>query len=435
LESAKANDQLAALRKSNPATKATVVAVPLNVMNAKVAELNKQLKDKTKPLVAPIIVNDQDRQQAVTLLKAQGLTEKQINEGLSVPVFFTKPFMLTKTPQGQRGVFFLSYQELQNSLSKLPPADRDKLKPQVADLTAVLREIIKDPEDNYVIFPTPEYFRLVKETQAKHEKIASQNLDGSAASNSLPDPNPNVSVGEKKPVNGPSFLRGQRYEEEIVSGRLTALSGLSDADAQLLSSTLKSITIRIESQGPSGSGVVVAKAGRVYTALTAWHVVEASQRNREEIYIVLNGSVRVPVDIESLRRIGLSDMAIFSFSSNTDVPVAAVVMKEKLSAGMSVFVAGWSLPTRDQDAVLRLIPQSINSISSGATPDGYSISYSGSTPSLPGMSGGPLVNRRGELVGIHGRAERQGVVVYEGVKELATATSLAMPISLYLESK
>ena len=66
LESAKANDQLAALRKSNPAMKATVVAVPLNVMNAKVAELNKQLKDKTKPLVAPIIVNDQDRQQAVT---------------------------------------------------------------------------------------------------------------------------------------------------------------------------------------------------------------------------------------------------------------------------------------------------------------------------------------------------------------------------------
>jgi hypothetical protein len=170
LESAKANDQLAALRKSNPAMKATVVAVPLNVMNAKVAELNKQLKDKTKPLVAPIIVNDQDRQQAVTLLKAQGLTEKQINEGLSVPVFFTKPFMSIKTPQGQRGVFFLSYQELQNSLSKLPPADRDKLKPQVADLTAVLREIIKVPEDNYVIFPTPEYFRLVKETQAKQGK-------------------------------------------------------------------------------------------------------------------------------------------------------------------------------------------------------------------------------------------------------------------------
>ena len=172
LESAKANQQLEALRKGNPGIKVAVVAVPLNVMNVKVAELNKQLKDKSKPLVAPVIVNDGDRQQAVTLLKAQGLTEKQINEGLSVPVFFTKPFLSLKTPNGPRGVFYLSYQELQNSLAKLPAADRDKLKPQVADLTAVLREIIKVPEDSYVIFPTPEYFRLVQENASKQGKPA-----------------------------------------------------------------------------------------------------------------------------------------------------------------------------------------------------------------------------------------------------------------------
>lgn len=167
LESAKANQQLAELRKGNPGLKAQVVAVPLNVMNTKVAELNKQLKDKTKPLVAPVVGNEGDRQQAIALLKAQGLTDKQINEGLSIPVFFTKPFLSIKTPDGPRGVFYLSYQELQNSLAKLPAADRDKLKPQVADLTAVLREIIKAPQDSYVIFPTPEYFRLVQENQAK----------------------------------------------------------------------------------------------------------------------------------------------------------------------------------------------------------------------------------------------------------------------------
>ena len=175
LESAKANEQLSALRKGNPGLKATVVAVPLNVMNAKVLELNKQLKDKTKPLVAPVIVNDGDRRQAVAILKSQGLTEAQINEGLSVPVFFTKPFLSIKTPQGPRGVFYMSYQELQNSLAKLSAADRDKLKPQVADLTAVLREMIKVPQDNYVIFPTPEYFRLVQETQAKQGKPTSSN--------------------------------------------------------------------------------------------------------------------------------------------------------------------------------------------------------------------------------------------------------------------
>jgi len=167
LESAKANQELAALNKSNPSLKAGVVALPLNVMNEKVVELNKQLKDKSKPLVAPILGNDGDRTQAIKLLKEQGLTEKQIREGLNVPVFFTKPFLTIKTPEGPRGVFFLSYENLQNALAQMPVAERQKLKPQVADLTAVLREIINAPNDNYTIFPTPEYFRLVKENQDK----------------------------------------------------------------------------------------------------------------------------------------------------------------------------------------------------------------------------------------------------------------------------
>lgn len=167
LESATANQQLAVLRKGNPTLKAIVTAVPLNVMNAKVIELNKQLKDKSRPLVAPVIGNEADRREAVNLLKAQGLTDKQIAEGLSVPVFFTKPFLSIQTPGGSRGVFFMRYADLQTSLSRLPAPDRGKLKPQVADLTAVLREIIKVQQDSYVIFPTPEYFRLVQEAQAQ----------------------------------------------------------------------------------------------------------------------------------------------------------------------------------------------------------------------------------------------------------------------------
>ena len=167
LDSSQANRELAALNKTNPTVKAVVTPVPLNVMNDRVVELNKQLKDKSKPLVAPVMVSDSDRQQAVTLLKAEGLTEKQIQEGLSVPVFFTRPFLTLNTPEGPRGVFFLGYGELQRALSQVPEAERPKLKPQVADLSVVLQEIIKTPKDNFVIFPTPEYFRLVKEGQAQ----------------------------------------------------------------------------------------------------------------------------------------------------------------------------------------------------------------------------------------------------------------------------
>jgi hypothetical protein len=165
LERSKAQSELAAIQKNNPKLKAGVVGIPLNVMNEKVLELNKQLKDKTKKLVAPVVVNPSDRQEAIKLLKTQGLTEKQINEGLSVPVFFTKPFLTVQTPEGPRGVFFFSYAELQKGLAKVP--NREQLKPQVADLSAVLREIVKAKDDSYVIFPTPDYFRLVQENQTK----------------------------------------------------------------------------------------------------------------------------------------------------------------------------------------------------------------------------------------------------------------------------
>lgn len=159
LDRAKGEAELAAFKKANPAVKAKLLAIPLNVANDRILELNKALKDKK--LFGAVIPRPQDRAQAVALLKQQGLTDKAINDGLSVPVFFTKPFLTINTPQGPRGVFFLQYDALESALAKVP--DRSKLKPQAADLSAVLREIIKQKDDLYVFFPTPDYFRLVQE--------------------------------------------------------------------------------------------------------------------------------------------------------------------------------------------------------------------------------------------------------------------------------
>lgn len=71
-------------------------------MNEKVVELNKQLKDKSKPLVAPVVMNDADMKQAYTLLKQEGLSDEEIKKGLNVAVFFTQPFLTLNTPDGPR---------------------------------------------------------------------------------------------------------------------------------------------------------------------------------------------------------------------------------------------------------------------------------------------------------------------------------------------
>ena len=179
LERSKAEAELAILQKANPSLLAKLVAIPLNDMTAKVKQLQLQLKDKSRTLVAPVISSPADRQQATLMLKQQGLTDKQIQEGLAVPVFFTKPFLSLTSPQPAGNapapaetklVFFMSYASLQAAIAKVPPAKRASLEPQVADLSAVLRQIIQSPQDLYGIFPTADYFQLVQQQQQLNQQ-------------------------------------------------------------------------------------------------------------------------------------------------------------------------------------------------------------------------------------------------------------------------
>jgi len=179
LERTKAEAELAILQKANPSLLAKLVAIPLNDMNVKVKQLQLQLKDKSRTLVAPVVSSPADRQQAAFMLTQQGLSDKQIQEGLAVPVFFTKPFLSLTGPQpaGQatapaepKLVFFMSYTSLQAAIAKVPPSKRASLKPQVADLSAVLRQIIQSPQDRYVIFPTEDYFQLVQQQHNQNQQ-------------------------------------------------------------------------------------------------------------------------------------------------------------------------------------------------------------------------------------------------------------------------
>lgn len=160
LDRARAESELAKLLKSNPAVKAQVLPLPMSLANERIAAMRKDLKPGYS-LAAPVVPLQKDMEQAAALLRSQGVSDKQIKEGLSVPVFFTRPFLTLATPQGQRGVFFLSYDDLQNALARVP--DKSSLKPQVADITAVLREIVRAQADNYIFYPTREYFRLVQQ--------------------------------------------------------------------------------------------------------------------------------------------------------------------------------------------------------------------------------------------------------------------------------
>ncbi len=159
LERVKAEQELAAFQKANPTVKAGVLPLPLNVALERVTELNTKLTDRK--LLSPVISGTREMDQAKTLLRQQGLDDQTIREGLSLPVFFTKPLLTIKTQVGERGVFFFDYASLENALKTVP--DRSKLQVQAADFSAVMDQILKEPKDTFTFYPTPEYFRLVEE--------------------------------------------------------------------------------------------------------------------------------------------------------------------------------------------------------------------------------------------------------------------------------
>lgn len=159
LDREQAQTELANARKANPNLKAQLLPVPLDAAQTRIAEVNKTLSGRK--VVAAVVPRRRDREQAIQLLRRQGLDDKAIREGLVLPVFFTRPFLTVQTPEGQRALFFLDYASMEQALTRIP--ERSKLQPQVADITVVLAEIIKQPKDSFAFFPTPEYFQLLQQ--------------------------------------------------------------------------------------------------------------------------------------------------------------------------------------------------------------------------------------------------------------------------------
>jgi len=214
----------------------------------------------------------------------------------------------------------------------------------------------------------------------------------------------------------------------------TASLLVSEAPAQAQSQeavgkVAQAITVRLETSGAGGSGVLVKRDGNRYTVLTAWHVV-SGQRPGEELDIYTSDGQRRLMEQGSIKRLGEVDLAVLTFSSPTAYEVARVGDVKSVAMGSAILVAGFplassSVPTR----LLRLIKGDVIANATVAIPDGYQLLYDNQT--LPGVSGGAVLNAKGELVGIHGKAEKADQVSESSGKAVATGTNQGVPISYY----
>ena len=247
---------------------------------------------------------------------------------------------------------------------------------------------------------------------------------------------------------------GERIKSTVASVSPQKLASKVDRVAS-------EISIRILDEEFLGSGFIVRQSDREYIAVTNQHVLRAG----EPPYTIetADGKTYAAEVITDMMASDYQyDLAILKFKADAIYKTAKIGSSFSLEVGESVFAAGFPYhePTLQQASELAsesnsaLNNSQINSprklalkkgrvaiILNRALEEGYQIGYTNDVKK--GMSGGPLLNSKGEVIGINGKHAyplwespeiyQDGSEPCPALQELIVRSSLAIPIEKSLE--
>ena len=190
-----------------------------------------------------------------------------------------------------------------------------------------------------------------------------------------------------------------------------------------------------------GSGVIIGRDRNTYYVLTVSHnfkqryleqnIPHGIRTSDGEVHLVIevndgrNCPLQANLTVQQLIRLGCysvtlpsriagTDLAIVSFASSQEYAIASLGDAQKTSIGDRVYISGWPDPEKEKDPLTgrcrgkvtqrqrRLAWTSVaRTIAIDNSENGYSLFYLDVTS--PGMSGGPVFDDDGFVVGIHGR--------------------------------
>jgi tetratricopeptide (TPR) repeat protein/S1-C subfamily serine protease len=210
----------------------------------------------------------------------------------------------------------------------------------------------------------------------------------------------------------------------LVETKELALTGIPGDVREIA----KKITVRIEFGAENGSGVIIAKEGNNYYVLTAHHVAKKENKNKE---VITPDGKRYPVNESTVKSLDpQADLAVLQFSSSENYQVATLG-DYSFDEKRVVFAYGWGKAEGKKakrkfapGVVLSKESGSIYAKEPGSLTDGYELVYTNITQG--GMSGGPVLDTQGRVIGIHGRAEG------DSWDKIQLGYSLGVPIKTFL---
>jgi tetratricopeptide (TPR) repeat protein len=181
----------------------------------------------------------------------------------------------------------------------------------------------------------------------------------------------------------------------VVASNSTALSASQVAEVS------KAVTISIQTKDSIGSGVIIAKSPGQYTVLTAAHVVRDAAATYQ---LVTPDGLRYDLNRQTIKILPNADLALVQFASTKNYRVVKIRTAAAIPEGSSIYVGGFPLSTKAiSQSLFNFTEGRVTASSSKPLQDGYGLVYT--NPTLPGMSGGSVLNEQGELIAIHGRGD------------------------------
>jgi hypothetical protein len=198
---------------------------------------------------------------------------------------------------------------------------------------------------------------------------------------------------------------------------------LAESVGRELATIAQNTTVMIEGQN-SGSGVIIAKSGNTYSVLTAKHVIATD----DEYEIVTGNGETYRLDYSKVEKLTDVDLAIAYFNSERNYQTANLGNSLEISLGTKIYIAGWPHPEAPINQNLLVLTEgNIAAIAPRPLPEGYQLVYTNITKT--GMSGGPIFNQQGEVIGIHGQGQGRRIYLenYQQV-DLKSGFNLGIPL-------